>query len=269
MGKAIEENKEKWQLSDWFVEATALLIQKVKHIENNENINIKGSKVMLNACVNVLRNVGHSHLSNWLEKQFEQTPFGYENTNSHQKDFAPKVEPKFHEGDWIVWRNQCYNVNYTGCGYELIDQNGLSISLIYTTIDENAHLWTIKDAKDGDVLVTGDWVFIFEKLNTNDKPVCYCHYDVELGFSIDVNTYISTGSYIRPATKEERDTLMKAMADAGYSFDFEKKELKWIEQNPVEWTAEDEHNLNAALSYIDDEYLRRWFKDTIRELTPT
>jgi len=34
---AIKENKEKWQLSDWFVEATSLLIQKVKRIENNPN----------------------------------------------------------------------------------------------------------------------------------------------------------------------------------------------------------------------------------------
>ena len=70
---AVKENKEKWQLSDWFVEATSLLIQKVKRIENNESINIKGSKVMLNACINALRAVGHSHLSDWLEKQ-EQKP---------------------------------------------------------------------------------------------------------------------------------------------------------------------------------------------------
>jgi hypothetical protein len=33
-----------------------------------------------------------------------------------------------------------------------------------------------------------------------------------------------------PATKEQRDTLEKAMADAGYTFDFNKKELKKIEQ---------------------------------------
>ena len=69
---AVKENKEKWQLSDWFVEATSLLIQKVKRIENNESINIKGSKVMLNACINALRAVGHSHLSDWLEKQGER-----------------------------------------------------------------------------------------------------------------------------------------------------------------------------------------------------
>ena len=32
----------------------------------------------------------------------------------------------------------------------------------------------------------------------------------------------------RPATKEQRDTLMKAMTNAEYTFDFEKKELKKI-----------------------------------------
>ena len=31
----IKENKEKWQLSDWFIESSSLLIQKVKYIENN------------------------------------------------------------------------------------------------------------------------------------------------------------------------------------------------------------------------------------------
>ena len=34
------------------------------------------------------------------------------------------------------------------------------------------------------------------------------------------------------------------------------------EQKPI-WGREDEQNLNAALSYIDDEYLRRWLKDAI------
>lgn len=37
----------------------------------------------------------------WLEKQGEQKPFDYENANIQQKDFAPKVEPKFKVGDYI------------------------------------------------------------------------------------------------------------------------------------------------------------------------
>jgi len=34
------------------------------------------------------------------------------------------------------------------------------------------------------------------------------------------------------------------------------------EQEPT-WSREDEQNLNAALGYINDEYLRRWLKDVI------
>ena len=32
--------------------------------------------------------------------------------------------------------------------------------------------------------------------------------------------------HIHPATKEQRDALMKALNDAGYEWDIEKKELK-------------------------------------------
>ena len=40
--------------------------------------------------------------------------------------------------------------------------------------------------------------------------------------------------------------------------------IAWLERQgekkPYEWHSEDEQNLNATLSYIDDEYLRRWLK---------
>jgi hypothetical protein len=47
---------------------------------------------------------------------------------------------------------------------------------------------------------------------------------------------MTTRNKICPATKEQRDTLIKAMTDAGYTFDFEKKELKKIEE---EYSGED------------------------------
>ena len=69
----VKDNKEKWQLSDWFVEATLSLVQKIEQIGLPKSI-VNNNKTMLNACVNTLRNVGHSHLAAWLEKQFEQKP---------------------------------------------------------------------------------------------------------------------------------------------------------------------------------------------------
>lgn len=39
---------------------------------------------------------------------------------------------------------------------------------------------------------------------------------------------------------------------------------KQNEQKSI-WHADDEKNLNAVLSFIEDEYLRRWLKDTIHK----
>lgn len=83
-----------------------------------------------------------------IEKQGEQNPID-------------KVEPKFHEGEWVVFNNRHQSI------YQV------------------------------------------EK--------------IENGYYILRHTH---GVY--PATKEQRDTLTKAMKDAGYEFDFMKKELKEI-----------------------------------------
>ena len=179
--------------------------------------------------------VGEEKLLAWLEKQGEQ-PQGktaLEAAKEEKVDNANKVEPKFHEGDWVVWENKCYKVNYNGCGYELIDQNGLRTSLEYGTVDTSSRLWDITiDAKDGDVLLASDGsIFIFKEV-VDFECKHYIALEEEDG-TIQVNDNFAhcwesvTG--VCPATKEQRDTLMKAMSDAGYTFDFDKKELKKIE----------------------------------------
>jgi hypothetical protein len=95
----------------------------------------------------------HWHESEYYlkEKQGEQNDSDVKDYNSIDPNFAKpidKVEPKFKNGQWIVWQNKCYKVNYNGCGYELIDQNGLRTSLEYGTVDKSAHLLTIDDVKD-------------------------------------------------------------------------------------------------------------------------
>ena len=177
----------------------------------------------------------------WLEKQGEQNP-------------TDKVEHKFKVGDWIIHNknielanslmlvNGKYNNNYL-CKY--IDGQ-LSYNIEF--IDKNYHLWTIQDAKDGDVLVASDGsIFLFKC--TID---CACkHYvaltdDGVVNFNEGLEHYWETSIAVHPATKEQRDTLMKAMADEGYTFDFEKKELKKIEQNTA-WSEEDEVGLANAM----------------------
>lgn len=164
----------------------------------------------------------------------------------------PNYKPKFNIDDWVVWENQYYKVNYNGCGYELVDQNGLKTSLEYGTIDESAHLWDItKDAKDGDVLYSLDsnQPFIYQKRNVHEQATAYCGINKYGKFFVwnTKDCIIALDKYV-PATKEQRDALFVEMEKAGYIFDFDKKELKEIEQKSV-WSEEDEKN---CLGIIDE-----------------
>ena len=181
-----------------------------------------------NAFRNAMWDRLHRYYCKYIEKQGEQ-----------------KTEPKFKNGQWIVWQNKCYKVNDNDCGYELIDQSGLSTSLEYGTIDESARLWDItKDAKDCDVLHASnfsfDCIFIFDRLDNwefdepnGERAVATGHCCLTLSadnmeFCIQGPDCIEVDT-VKPATNIQRTLLEKAMADAGYTFDFEKKELKKIE----------------------------------------
>ena len=142
-----------------------------------------------------------------------------------------KVEPMFREGDWVVYCNDDVDL-ITG-----IEENGYCINnggYIPFVCASDIRLWTIQDAKDGDVISWDDskCIAIFKNIYDEDSFNSY-------GFVGGcTGTFESRMSYhdiegAHPATKEQRDTLIKAMADAGYAFDFEKKELKKIEQKPV------------------------------------
>ena len=205
----------------------------------------------------------------------EQKPFDYEDANIQQKDFAPKsameavkekkidnankvepkdyssidphfgkpadkVKPKFHEGEWVV-------NNDSGCVYQIKSirddeyclcplDSEVHGYLRITDIDNECYLWTIADARDGDVLVASDGsIFIFAGVDD-----CACKYYVALTADnyVKINKetkggYWETSRAVHPATKEQRDTLEKAMTDAGYIFDFESKELKKLGQSEV------------------------------------
>ena len=183
-----------------------------------------------------------------------------------------KVEPKFKNGQWIVFNGLTLYVNEVVQGYyRTISINGIPNSYDWD-IDNLARLWNIQDAKDGDVLCYKDEISLYKHDIKNCTKqgttfggfVYHCCYDGK-GFIMD-SLYSLTEQDkmdIHPATKEQRDLLFSKMKEAGYKWDSEKKELKKIEQNPAEWHREDEQNLNACLGYIPDEFLRRWLTDII------
>ena len=175
------------------------------------------------------------HCTNELIAIKDQDDYEFPPINVKQKP-TDKVEPKFKNGQWIVWQDKYYKVNYNGCGYELVDQNGLITSLEYGTIEENAHLWTIKDAKDDDVLayVTDEedlWIMIYWSLyEPYEGHVHYHALLVNDNFS-DKGTCCICINDLKPATKEQRDILFQKMHKAGYEWDAEKKELKLLITN--------------------------------------
>jgi len=148
----------------------------------------------------------------WLEKQREQ-------------NHADKVEPKFKVGDWISTTLQIVNVDINKELYWFNDGSYLPFA-----DEEYLHLWTIKDAKDGDVLsyVTGEgdlWIMIYWSLYEPYKG--HVHYHTLLVNEKFTNKgtcciYIDN---LRPATKEQRELLFQKLKESGYRWDEDKKEV--------------------------------------------
>lgn len=157
----------------------------------------------------------------WLEKQGEQKP-------------DDNVAPKFKVGDWIV-NNVCLPIQIASIKdsmYIFTKGDAMSVSFI----DENFHLWTIQDAKDGDILVVNNEVFIYaHRKQMYSIAVAHCFVDSAGGFYLDGEFgYEENGKTISPATKKQYNLLFQKMKEAGYEWDSEKKELKQIEPKKLD-----------------------------------
>lgn len=142
------------------------------------------------------------------------------------------VKPKFKIGCWVVFNNRHNSVyqvekieNYE---YTLRHFLGGSMPLSFSH-EDMIRVWTIQDAKDGDVLKEDSCIFILKKIKSQDTAITHCCLFDDGDFNLSSKICFDVDSTY-PATKEQRDTLMKAITDAGYTFDFERRELKKIEQ---------------------------------------
>ena len=157
----------------------------------------------------------------WLVKQGEQKP-------------ADKVEPKFHEGDWIISNNKksTYQVIKVKRGIYVIRDNedNHEYHIGIEECEKSGRIWTIEDAKPGDVLATSLSIFIFKRICLVNKPEAYCA--VMDGSFMEYSEGCWTNNQCYPATKEQRKLLFEKMAEVGYEWDAKKKELKKIEFNP-------------------------------------
>ena len=170
--------------------------------------------------------------------------------NISQLERVAKKEPRFEDGDWIVQKGLgTYKiVEICESWYEVISYKyGIQYSIGFDK-ENDCHLWTIQNAKDGDVLQLGEVTAIFKEFIGNENCRCYCSVckgEFEIPSQDDDDN--SYGCFnTTPATKEQRDLLFQKMKEAGYKWDAEKKELKKIEQKSA-WSEEDETALQDTL----------------------
>ena len=134
------------------------------------------------------------------------------------------------------------------------------------------HLWTIKDAKDGDVLVNqnGAMPFIFKECK-NNHIYCYCGYTNRKDMFFDsfinsegeelywLNLYYEQ---VYPAKRDQRDLLFRKMKEAGYEWDIKKKESKKISQ---EYPLIPDKCIKPTWSEEDERIYQSIMDDTVQE----
>ena len=175
---------------------------------------------------------------------------------------ADKEESKFHYGDWITHNtaNFVFKIIHVGFnGYEVVNRENYKKTISFDN-EDNYRLWTIQDAKDGDVLYSIDskQPFIYKERPQFSQARGYCCINKFGEFAIwnTSKCVICTDKYI-PATKEQRDLLFQKMKEAGYEWEAEKKELKKIEPKTL--------NADKVIAWLvanicDYEYYVKLFK---------
>ena len=173
---------------------------------------------------------------------------------------STNIEPKFKICDWIVHDMSDGRkvirqiIGMTNKSY-ILDCEDFN-TFYFNDLENDYHLWTIQDAKDGDVLVESNCnaIIMFRgvgNIKWDDVIDYHCYYNCHLedfivqeGGSHWGNTEDCT---LSPATKEQRELLFAKMKESCYEWDDDKKELKKIEQKPT-WSEEDEKILQNLIN---------------------
>ena len=152
------------------------------------------------------------------------------NTGKNEQKSADKIEPRFKVGDWVVnkFGDSWHIDSFDKKNYQVSDGKG-NYNYFPISKQDEMHLWTIQNAKDCDVLACNEEILLFKSYSAQGRISLYCWYNGHTnnfhGKEV-IDILLTTTNKVCPATKEQRDTLMKAMNDAGYEWDIEKKELK-------------------------------------------
>lgn len=169
--------------------------------------------------------------------------------------------PKFNVGDWVFatndgedpWLITAITDNY----YKLQDTQENEASVAQITIDNKYHLWSLKDAKPGDVLITEDdkRPFIFKKF-LGYATSAYCGIDTTDSIYISDEDLPWTRDTVRPATYEERQLLFNKLEEKNYKWNTDtltlsKIQKRWRDNESADVDGYFINNTSQIVNYSD------------------
>ena len=146
-------------------------------------------------------------------------------------------EPKFKVGDWVVnkFGDSWHIDSLDNKNYQVSNVKG-NYNYFPISKQDEMHLWTIQDVKDGDFLCCkSGWMCIFKSLNNYTNTFSsYCFMDSNKCFfnsggechTLDKEFINAYNGEIHPATKEQCDILFQKIKEAGYKWNDETKTLE-------------------------------------------
>jgi len=210
-------------------------------------------------CINKINPLPFSPHSGRFYNTMKKAGYEWDDLNNKLVNINPDLQ-KFYTGDWVICTDQggyehirqITNVETFTSAFDSKQSHRYWTSDITWFGDSyDARLWTLDDAKDGDVLATSAGAFIYNGNRSGSCPGCYCGINTLGKFQIGVKTHW-TGKPVFPATKEQRDILFSKMKEADYEWDDEKKVLNKI-PNTLE-DCEIEHIEHGKYYYCIKDY---------------
>lgn len=142
-----------------------------------------------------------------------------------EQKLVDKAEPKFKVGDWIVCCDyepvQIISIR-TNAYYEMSNGDIRPFHMIDN--NHNIRLWTIEDAKDGDILHSPSHHLIWIYKDNEHYHAC-----VNMNYvtrNVTTNGLIAIENDACPATKDEQTILFAKMKENGYEWDEKHKQVK-------------------------------------------
>ena len=169
-----------------------------------------------------------------------------------------KAKPKFKVGAWIfsptlgtahIIDVRTIGTNTSDFLLEYTDgtQKYTSIKYVNYAFDK----WTIQNTKNGDVLASnnGNIILVKESRDSSWGYRLSYHCAVLYDGTFEPREFHVDPKKFFPATKEQRELLFAKIKEYGYEWDSDNKELKKIEQKPLE-RSEDERIKKELLEYL-------------------